>query len=318
MRVERRTRIIMVGVGLLVAVLVLLIADSTLGLSPRACGLCHSGERAGLAETAHMGVGCLSCHLESGAWSLPGFKVRQWTRMYPAKLTSAPLGPARDVSRAACVSCHDSVGAQVVENYGIRFAHDSCAPAPARCDSCHGGVSHGKEVRWAQQDDMDSCVACHADNRAPDSCDTCHQGRVERDRLRRGVWRVTHGPEWENTHPMGDYSTCATCHLERDCVRCHGVPVPHPISFGSTHGGYGKLPGAKCGTCHDTTSFCDGCHRIEMPHPAGFLKGHKGVAKTRENPLCISCHEIKGCRNCHTRHDAHPDQAAMAEFRSGR
>lgn len=319
MPAARRISAPILALGLLLVVLAILAADLTVGLSPAVCGVCHGQEADGLAETAHADSGCLSCHLEAGAWSVPGFKIQQWIRMYPAQLTGGRRSPARDVSRTACLSCHaEAAQPGVVERSGLRISHIACAAPPAKCASCHGVSSHGEAVRWGGQPDMESCVACHRSERAPVACDTCHEGRLQTERLRRGVWRITHGPEWQSTHAMGSYSACATCHGSGFCIKCHNVPVPHPASFGSGHGSFAKLEDSRCDGCHSSASFCNDCHGISMPHPAGFLEGHKDVAESREDPLCYSCHEIKGCGNCHTRHDAHPRGEDMLLFRGGR
>jgi hypothetical protein len=317
MQTARRPQRAAVLLGLLLVALALLVVDSTLGLHPRACTLCHQALSEGLGETSHSEVGCLSCHLEAGLWSLPGFKAEQWTRMYPTQLTGRTPSPARGVSRDACARCHETLE-PLTERNGLIIAHESCAPSPSQCSSCHGAQSHGTALRWGGQPVMDDCVDCHIAKLAPQECDTCHEGRVQTDRLRRGAWRVTHGPGWESTHPMGDYDACATCHTESSCMRCHGVPVPHPASFGSTHGQYAKAPKSTCYTCHEMQSFCNDCHGIEMPHPHNFLENHKKAADSREDPLCLSCHETKACTRCHERHDAHPKGAELARLRRQR
>ncbi|MDZ4180276.1 MAG: hypothetical protein U1E29_13770 [Coriobacteriia bacterium] len=302
----------------LVMVLLLIILDSTAGLHPAACGACHSAEVLGTQETAHAEATCLSCHLESGAWSLPGFKIQQWFVMYPAQITGSSPQPSRDVSRHACLGCHESMTAPgIVERSGVRMAHLTCAPPPGKCSGCHGTVSHGEAVRWGGQPDMDSCVRCHRVETAPVDCDVCHEGRLEVERLRRGVWRVTHGPEWSATHAMGSYDTCGTCHTSDFCIKCHQVAVPHPASFGSTHGSFATQPDSSCDSCHRIESFCDDCHGVEMPHPQGYLVGHKDVASGVQDPTCYPCHETKGCTNCHTRHDAHPRGEDMRRSRGG-
>lgn len=311
----RRPKRLTVLVGLVIIAFALLAADCTVGLHPRACALCHGELADGLGDTAHSTVGCLSCHLEAGAWSWPGFKAEQWTRMYPRQLVGATPRPARSISREACVSCHETLE-PITERNGLIIAHESCAPEPTKCDTCHGVESHGTAARWAGQVAMEECVACHSERSAPQECDTCHEGRVQIDRLRRGPWRVTHGPGWESTHPMGDYDSCATCHTDAFCVRCHGAPIPHPASFGSTHGLYAKAPQSSCESCHETASFCNDCHGIEMPHPDNFLKTHKKVAESVDDPLCVSCHENKACTRCHERHEAHPRDDQLDLIRS--
>ena len=317
MQAERRPKRAVLIAAAVLAVFALLAADLSLGMHPRACSLCHGDLVEGQQGTAHSELGCLSCHLEAGAWSYPGFKADQWTRMYPKQLLGIQPTPARTVSRAACVSCHETL-APLTERNGLVIAHPSCAPPPASCASCHAAQSHGQTTLWGGQPVMEECVSCHQRQNAPAECDTCHQGRVQTERLRRGPWRVTHGPGWESTHAMGDYDTCSTCHATNFCAKCHGVPVPHPVSFGSTHGRYALADQASCDTCHGTQSFCSDCHGIEMPHPSAFLTEHKDIADSVDDPACVSCHEFKACTNCHDRHDAHPRDEELEAIRRTR
>ena len=317
---ERRSRRLTIVVTLLLVIgALVVVADSTLGLRPAACAACHIELARTQAAGPHAGASCLSCHLEAGTWSVPGFKWQQWTVMYPRQLVGAPPRPARDISRAACLSCHEDVEELgLLVQRGLRIVHSACAESPARCTACHGETSHGQAVRWGQQVEMDECTACHVQRNVTIICDACHVGRLETERLRRGPWRVTHGPEWPSTHAMGEYDTCTVCHESGFCERCHDVPVPHPRAFGSTHGSYARDGRAACESCHRTANFCDGCHNIEMPHPAGFLQAHTEVADGLTDPVCITCHEMKGCTRCHERHDAHPDEVEMQLFRMRR
>lgn len=117
---------------------------------------------------------------------------------------------------------------------------------------------------------------------------------------------MTHGPEWKNTHGMGDAATCSVCHAAADCVECHGVGVPHEASFVDVHASYALQPKEQCSSCHKQT-FCDACHRTAMPHPAGFTQQHPTAAKDKPE-LCERCHAESDCKNCHVKH-SHPGGA---------
>lgn len=295
--------------GIAAFLLVLFVMDSTIGLTSAACLSCHAEDGALPTGGAHESVACLSCHLDNGAWSIPGFKVSQWSGMYPAQLFGSEAGPVRSVSRSACVSCHDTIGDGVVERSGLRIDHRSCAASPANCGECHGGIAHGETVRWGRQPVMEECVVCHERAGAPRECDDCHAGRLQIERLNQGPWRVTHGPEWQTTHAMGTYENCLVCHDSGYCGKCHGVAVPHSAAFGGMHGTLAQDSDARCDTCHTVTTFCDACHGVEMPHPAGYLQTHASDAETDEDPRCVTCHQQDSCVQCHVRH-VHPGGAA--------
>ena len=307
----RRARRVSIVIATLLVLGALLLLDSTLGMQPAACASCHAEFARGQEAGPHASLSCFSCHLESGAWSRPGLTWQKWTVMYPRQVVGAPPRPARDVSRDACVSCHgDVANDSLVYGSGLRILHSVCVEPPARCTACHGAVSHGQAVRWGQQPEMDACIACHVERSATLECDACHVGRLEIERLRRGPWRVTHGPEWSTTHAMGDYSSCVTCHEPDYCARCHDVPVPHPLTFGSTHGSFARDGRDSCAACHQTEVFCDGCHGVAMPHPDDYLRVHSSDAVTMQDERCLSCHTSLACDGCHVRH-VHPGGATL-------
>ncbi|MBW6469208.1 MAG: hypothetical protein K0B85_08645 [Coriobacteriia bacterium] len=309
-RGNRRALLITASVAAVVLLAVLAV-DTTYGMSDGACTACHDLHAAGLDSGAHQSVPCLSCHLDHGVWSAPAFKAGQWTGMYPSHFLGWEPGPVKPVSRSSCESCHEPVFGAMVESRGLRIDHTACAAAPVECGACHGGVAHGEQVRWVREPVMEECVTCHESTGAPRECDDCHDGRLEAERLTQGPWRVTHGPEWQATHAMGDYDTCLVCHDSSYCGKCHGVAVPHPAAFGSAHGRWALDEEAACETCHATSSFCDACHGIPMPHPSGYLRVHSADASSDDDPRCVSCHERDSCIRCHVRH-IHPGGAELA------
>jgi len=293
--------------GLAGALLLLLVAVSAGGSAPQACGQCHATARTNLADSSHAAVGCYACH--APGVSAVGFKTSELTQMYPAALLGRTLtGPVTETGRDACLSCHSRVLRSVAKGAsGIRIDHSACAQGPS-CDGCHAAVAHGDAVRWQREASMEACIACHRERKAPVDCETCHVGRLERERFAASPWRVTHGPDWKDTHGMGDLETCATCHESTDCARCHGVEVPHPASFGDTHGTSAIADREKCTTCHRSQQFCDSCHGMTMPHGTGFLQRHSKETSDVEDARCQRCHTVADCQECHERH-IHPGNA---------
>lgn len=282
------------------------------GSSPAACSGCHAMRpfSQALEASSHAAVNCYRCHLQLGAWSYPGFKSEELLRMYPDSIAGRGLsGPSREISRAACLDCHESVLNDVTDAAGLRIDHAACA-AGSSCDQCHSTVAHGSAVRWPREPLMEDCIQCHRSAGAPVGCDSCHAGKSERDRLTRGPWQVTHGPKWEKTHGMGSLQYCVTCHPDDYCVKCHNVVLPHTEGFGRSHGKQALAPAAKCLDCHDKVQLCDGCHGLPMPHPAGFLALHSKQAVSAEDPACVElCHKATDCVACHVKH-THPGNTA--------
>jgi len=308
---EHRQAVVIIAV----AVFVLLTAASGLVTSSVAvCSSCHTSQVNALEQSSHAENGCYSCHLKDGVWSLPGAKAAEWFRMYPAALLSDEIVVARPTSRQSCLQCHSAVLDAPVERYGLRVDHASCAPGDT-CDTCHAGDAH-PGVGIARGPVMEDCAACHLENSATIACDACHEGRTERDRLARGPWQVTHGPEWRSTHGMGAIDSCAICHQQDFCGKCHGVSLPHPAEFGRTHGASAIEDPAGCATCHKSTRFCEACHGMEMPHPAGYLASHSSDAIGVDDERCSRCHVQSECENCHARH-IHPGGASGAPWLEG-
>lgn len=297
---HRRAVLIAVAAGILLVVL-------AGGSQPAVCASCHTMEpfANGLEGGAHASVSCYSCHLDNGAWDWPAFKLKELTVMYPRAFSSNALqGPTRESASSACLRCHSSVMDALTSKGGLRIAHKDCAQG-ASCDGCHSTVAHGAATRWIREPVMEACVECHRDSDAPIECDACHEDKSQTERLSRGPWQVTHGPQWRNTHGMGSLRHCATCHPADYCVRCHGVTLPHTAGFGRTHGTEAQAPDAKCLDCHDKVALCDACHGASMPHPAGFLARHSAEASSSKDEVCLRCHRSEDCLECHTRH-AHP------------
>ena len=304
-RSARRKRAVWVTVAVLFAALVAIV---TVGSSPRVCGLCHSAQVAAMEDNSHASTRCYDCHIDNGIWGFASEKHSELVHMYPAALMGKGLTrPAHETGRGTCLSCHSDVLVRVTSSNGLSIKHATCAAGPT-CDKCHSVVAHGDAVRWSMDPSMDACVACHTSQGVSTECEVCHTSEDEDRTAIRGAWQVTHGPDWKDTHGMGDQSSCATCHPSGFCEKCHGVPVPHPADFGAKHGAYAQDDMDSCTACHKSTQdFCDKCHTIDMPHPAGFLEKHDQIAEGREDKSCLRCHVETDCEECHGNH-IHPGQ----------
>ena len=215
---------------------------------------------------------------------------------------------AAAVDDQTCLSCHPDIMREVTSSRGLRFAHVTCTEGRA-CSDCHSETAHGSSVAWPRFAQMDACLECHSAIKAYDDCDTCHVERSSGDRLGSGAWAATHGATWQTTHGMGDDRTCAGCHPQDYCVRCHGVPLPHSADYVRLHPLQANVLGPACASCHER-SFCDGCHGMEMPHPATFTALHPQNVREGGEAACLRCHVKKDCTTCHARH-VHPGGAQL-------
>lgn len=280
------------------------------GYSGALCSGCHAMRpfADSLRASRHSGTGCTRCH-GSGFADYAALGGREAADMLPAfafSLGSAePTGPSNAVPDAACLSCHADVLGRTVSAHGMRMRHASCVPQGQGCVECHSGVAHGKSTRAATGVSMDACVKCHNGGKVSARCDLCHAAKLQTERIARGVWAVTHGPDWQRMHGLGNLADCRICHPSDYCKQCHGMSLPHPDSFPRTHGETALTQRAQCLKCHDEKAFCLACHGIPMPHPAGFLPAHSKVAKGFDDPACARCHPRDTCDACHLKH-THP------------
>ncbi|MCL2680083.1 MAG: hypothetical protein FWF11_01200 [Coriobacteriia bacterium] len=274
------------------------------------CSGCHGTQTYNLQESAHTDVDCRSCHATQGTWGRIGFNQRVWYSML------LPLFPGQDITRViqndSCLQCHDQVfDGGIAQNRGLRVNHEECAQ-DVRCTVCHGGVGHPGTSEWESRYAMENCIGCHASltSRPSLACETCHDGRLGDNRVTNSVFAVVHGPDMLYTHGVGDWQTCAPCHPDEMCARCHGGMVPHDAFIIRDHSREARRPDNQCAGCHKNEFFCDDCHGMEIPHPDGFLIVHADETDRLGWDMCLRCHARSDCDICHVGH-IHPGGPKM-------
>lgn len=172
-------------------------------------------------------------------------------------------GPAAGADPSLCTTCHSE----------------------AECRTCHGGdlrpmrlhpddwVSvHGLAARGRDLD----CQSCH---RLQTFCRDCHRRTAVVSRGEDAAFAFPggldfHPPGWTAFRGSGgppgpthhsyearrDLSTCASCHSEATCVRCHAAdgfgPSPHPPGFAAACDRLRARNPAPCATCHGESFQC--------------------------------------------------------------
>ncbi|MHB1322818.1 MAG: hypothetical protein ACYCXZ_00545 [Coriobacteriia bacterium] len=306
----RRWLIVLTAAG---AALVIAAAGSIVygATAETGCASCHDGEPfvAGTAAAPHAGISCAACHMGSAPVDRLSFGFRRVFHMTIPLMSGEGRG-WEEVPDARCSACHGQIAEAPSVSNGLSMAHATCTEGLA-CTDCHSTTGHGAAISMPRVYDMETCLACHVSMSSTD-CGLCHEGQLPSDRITSGTFAITHGPQWRETHGMGDATTCQACHSAASCEKCHGAGLPHGAGFVQDHAGYAASENAQCGTCHEQR-FCSDCHGLEMPHPREFTRKHSAEAEANES-LCVRCHAAPDCTQCHETH-VHPGGAIDAGAR---
>lgn len=301
------------------------------------CATCHiiKPEVVTYKQSAHYraGVGCQKCHTKPGAFNYLIRNLQGATNLilYVSNSYDRPI--TTYVGADTCAQCHPNSQLEkdiVVD--GIRVNHKGLRAAGYQCLTCHANISHPgtrPAVTRTGQDTMSICARCHNGKDLPDDCGICHVSGVPATapkvamRLHMTPGQCTechtskvfctdchnglqmpHPERWNQKHGAmvvdRGKSICVSCHLEDDkrfCIDCHGVPMPHPSGFGSSHGSFALKNEEKCVKCHGENS-CIACHGLQMPHPSGWMSVHSSTALSSPG-LCSRCHSSSYCVGCH-------------------
>lgn len=297
----------LIGVAAAVLLSVVIVGVAAVGytaLAKPGCGSCHDDAafRQATQANRHPGVDCASCHAGTDVGSRVSFAYRRVFSMgFGIRQTGGRA--ASPVTDASCLTCHAEVLDRTTVANGYRVSHTNCTPGRS-CVDCHSNTAHGDAVRWVRTSNMTDCLECHGSGDSTAACDKCHDEHTEAERLGRGAWRVTHGPNWKTAHGMGEAKSCAACHPSGFCARCHSIDLPHGPDFLIRHASDAIAKRDTCDSCHKV-SFCSDCHGIEMPHPASFTPAHSARVQQSGDTKCLRCHERADCTQCHETH-VHP------------
>lgn len=278
----------------------------TLSLTSGYCATCHGDARRSLDRTVHAQQGCDSCHGEVKPMRLVVKRLAS-VRMVQAAVVPVAMGVDAPVSDEMCMGCHSDVRSGVVVANGIRMSHSEVIVAGIGCSRCHRSASHEQAPATVGEYTMEVCTSCHASNPGNVStCDVCHADASATSRPDpEGAWAVAHGTNWRKAHPLPGLDSCAACHTDGYCDRCHEVAMPHAPTYAPQHGADAKKRGRDaCVPCHDL-SACDRCHGVEMPHPDGFTQAHSKLVRAKGVRACRRCHDRESCETCHEAH-VHP------------
>jgi hypothetical protein len=264
----------------------------------RECTNCHAIEAqvAAWAEGPHATVACYGCHARPGvAGALEASLVEVARMIRPSEEeTSSAVRSAR-LFNASCLECHAGIREGVVGDM-VLMRHSDVLEAGMVCERCHPGVGHesAETAGRVVESTMDTCLTCHDGTVASADCEVCH----------------THAPLDSATEVAGTanptMTTCDGCHspaTEKACIDCHGLELPHPAGFMSTHAGRANNEPALCGRCHEGLTATSGCvchggqENLHGTYEVWF-PAHGPAASSTGAGGC-NCHEVRFCGYCH-------------------
>lgn len=176
--------------------------------------------------------------------------------------------------------------------------------APGDCEACH---TENFDLKPESHDAPDFYPAGHA------TLATAEYDRVEKLEAEESSGTAEEGGPGESGEDelgpslpkVESINECSTCHAEKFCSDCHGLPMPHPTEFAKDHGKAGTENPKVCATCHgNVDQFCDDCHHgtalgYEDRAAGAWLPQHpQAVVQTGAN-ACFECHDPTYCASCH-------------------
>lgn len=207
-----------------------------------------------------------------------------------------------------CTDCHQDLDKSARESAMLLYTHEAhFATGVSDCTVCHPAKTHLADE--TKRPTMDACFLCHGVSEtaiAPGSCSTCHPPGM------RGKPPSHDSAGWvpgeHAQQALENSPSCLLCHnTEQFCTSCHGIEMPHPLSWAQTQHAqiFFDEGGPFCENCHeppqDGRNFCDSCHHPEGPNDVAWRSYHPSAVKEADDLTCFGCHEVETCAACHVR-----------------
>ena len=293
-------------------------ADSEVALKmpSKQCTQCHNTKKRPITPSegvlidhdvhAEKGVTCAICHNRTAHpedFALVGVDPKTGSASHKHEIFS---------SMTACFRCHTQGEARTVAEL----------KAPGSCITCHPKDFRLKPPSHLQPGFFPKGHAkLGAAEAARVESATVEAERKEIEADREQISAMPRGGFVEQAfasegteHPVGEslvdvalINECSTCHSEKFCSECHGIPMPHPTGFKKDHGKVGQKDPKVCANCHGRVDrFCDGCHHgTSLDRVYNFdktwISQHWGVANKTGANICFDCHKPTYCAHCHVR-----------------
>ncbi len=269
-----------------------------LSMSSEQCTQCHNLERRTVTPSPGIlidhevhgtaDVTCAICHNRVA-------HVEDFELTLKDPTTGEANRPHADfMSMTACFRCHSQ--GETPEG-GLE--------APGACAACHPA---GFELKPKSHFEEGFYPAGHAKLASEETSRVREFAAHEGDEAQHEAAERSHGGGGgvgEALVKLEALNECYTCHAEKFCSDCHGLPMPHPEDFSEGHGDLGKKDPKVCATCHgDADRFCDECHHgsamgVEYTAGTQWRTLHPATVSQTGAKACFECHNPTYCAACH-------------------
>ena len=249
------------------------VTEATRDQLPRMRGCFHCHQMPDSASRGDAKAACDTCHLRGGAAGGGVIRIAfpEGKLSPPRWMRDAEHGPDfierhRRVAGADsqfCANCHKEDFCTDCHDGRVRprriHPNDYIAMHPVdarmeneRCTSCHREQSF--------------CVDCHLRSGVGQSSPTGVQSSKSRFHPPAAIWSGPfRGPGHHALEAQRNLNACVSCHVESDCVKCHGGAGigagynPHPAGFLSSCGMQMRRNPRPCMVCHQPFEIAGKC-----------------------------------------------------------
>lgn len=298
---SRRLRIAQVALAVLVCAIAIAALLPMVPVGSKECSLCHATQRATItwSKDAHRTIGCLACHSKGGVL---GALEAQSAGVVRVISDSRERRAANLAPTSQCRACHEALADELIEKDGLRVRHAEIFDSGMECRWCHRGAGHGAKVgdgsgsAAVARSIMSRCIVCHDGVEAPAGCPVCH--------IQAPLDRVTDAaPSGQTLVDTGCDTSCHPKAMQKDCLDCHGLEMPHPSTFIRKHAGMSNRDPGLCTKCHPSAAraLVCACHGETNEHGSysEWFPRHGSAAVAVNNGAGCRCHDESFCGKCH-------------------
>jgi len=217
-------------------------------------------------------AGCTTTSASS-ATSAPGQTSSTTTQLGVTQTQAQRLSPTSG-RFSTCKDCHAFLDPPNNDR-GIltdAFRHEMHLARGATCEDCHKQPVHQETM--IRRPSMVECYACHQDVPgavAPATCSLCHPDDF--NKLPVSHDQAFYAGGHAAVVAQSGTAECFACHPGNEttfCLKCHGLPIPHPPGWAPSTGG---RPGAHVDRTYAEPGVCVKCHHNRVAPPAGCFGG---------------------------------------------